>query len=163
MSETKDRKDKILNKLYKRRVEIDFSRKSGGRSGARTIAASLTCCRYCGHVFLENYITMLSCTNAPPTIDFRGRVIRRHYPITSWSLTSYLKALHAGSMAWDAIYWHVWAACIVFKVDDFMISALEVDRYVVEADAITIYQRYIHVYITCICCFIYIYYCIILL
>lgn len=29
LAETKDRKDKILNKLYKRRVELDFSRKTG--------------------------------------------------------------------------------------------------------------------------------------
>jgi len=30
---TKDKKDKILNKLYKRRVEIDYSRKSSSKSG----------------------------------------------------------------------------------------------------------------------------------
>ena len=43
LANTKDRKDKILNKLYKRRVELDFSRKSGAR-GEELIAASLTCC-----------------------------------------------------------------------------------------------------------------------
>ena len=45
---TRDRKDKILNKLYKRRVELDFSRKAGSRGGTRSIAASLTCCMHCG-------------------------------------------------------------------------------------------------------------------
>jgi hypothetical protein len=46
----------------------------------------------------------------------------------SFSLTFYLKTLHSGGMGWDSIYWHVWAACVVFRVEGVMISALEVDR-----------------------------------
>lgn len=140
---TKDRKDKILNKLYKRRVELDFSRKSGGKNGVRTIASALTCCRHCGNVYLDNYVSFLTCRRAPPTIDFRGQMTRQHYPLVAWSLTAYLKTLHAGNMAWEAIYWHVWAACVVFKVSNFMISALEVDRYTVEADALVIRRGFL--------------------
>jgi hypothetical protein len=44
-------------------------------------------------------------------------------------------------MGWDAIYWHVWAACVVFRADHVMISALEVDRYVVEPDGLLIRSR----------------------
>lgn len=47
----------------------------------------------------------------------------------------------AGGMGWDAIYWHVWAACVVFRVDGIMISALEVDRYVIEPDGLLIRAR----------------------
>ena len=133
LSQTIDRKDKILNKLYKRRVELDFSRRGGlrasngtlvnGSSGSsssssgsgRSIAASLTCCKYCGTVYLENYVTYLPCTEATPTITFRGSMVRRHSSIIRWSLTSYLKTLHSGGMNWEAIYWHVWAACTVMK------------------------------------------------
>mmetsp|Transcript_3749 Transcript_3749/g.5862 ORF Transcript_3749/g.5862 Transcript_3749/m.5862 type:complete len:925 (+) Transcript_3749:62-2836(+) len=156
LSETRDRKDKILTKLYKRRVELDFSRKgSTGRSGpagvastsssatsnasaTRTIAASLTCCSHCGLVYLDNYVSYLSCKKSPPTVDFRGQLASRHSAIVGWSLTFYLKTLHSGGMGWDAIYWHVWAACVVFRVDDVMISALEVDRYSVEPDGLLI-------------------------
>jgi hypothetical protein len=141
LAQTKDRKDKILNKLYKRRVELDFSRKSGSRGGTRTIAASLTCCRYCGCVYLDNCVSMLSCRSSPPAIDFRGRLARRHSAIIGWSLTAYLKTLHAGGMSWDAIYWHVWAACEVFRVADVMIDALEVDRYTIEPDGLLIRAR----------------------
>lgn len=130
-----------MNKLYKRRVELDFSRKSGTRSGLRTIAASLTCCRYCGFVYLDSCVASLACRTAPPVIDFRGRLARKHMAISGWSLTAYLKALHAGGMGWDAIYWHVWAACEVFQVADVMISALEVDRYTVEPDGLLIRTR----------------------
>lgn len=152
LSETRDRKDKILTKLYKRRVELDFSRKgsssssmpgSGSNSSKaggvmRTIAASLTCCRHCGCVYLDNHVALLSCKNSPPTIDFRGRLASRHTAIPGWSLTSYLKTLHAGGMGWDAIYWHVWAACTVLRADAVMVSALEVDRYTVEPDGVLI-------------------------
>ncbi len=150
----RDRKDKILSKLYKRRVELDFSRKGSTVKGLsmgsatsgfnRTIAASLTCCRYCGWVYLENYVGNLICRKSSPSIDFRGRLVSRHAAIPNWSLTSYLKTLHAGGMGWDAIYWHVWAACIVLKVDDVIISALEVDRYNVEPDGLLIKRWYVY-------------------
>lgn len=150
LSETKDRKDKILTKLYKRRVELDFSRKGstariGGASSApapttttRTIAASLTCCRHCGLVYLDNYVSLLTCRASPPSIDFRGQLASRHAAIVGWSLTSYLKTLHSGGMGWDAIYWYVWAACVVFRVENVMVSTLEVDRYTVEPDGLLI-------------------------
>jgi len=143
LAQTKDRKDKILNKLYKRRVELDFSRKSGARGGSRTIAASLTCCRYCGMVYLDNWVSMLTCRSSPPAVDYRGYLARRHAVITGWSLTSYLKTLHAGGMSWDAIYWHVWGACEVFLVGDVMVSALEVDRYTIEPDGLLIRSRWV--------------------
>ena len=138
LSVTKDRKDKILNKLYKRRVELDFSRKSNVRGGAnmKTIASSLTCCKYCGTVYLENYVASLTCLNSPPSIEFRGRLSRKHSAIPSWSLTSYLKALHAGGMTWEYIYWHVWSACVVFSVSNTIISARETDRYNIESDGL---------------------------
>lgn len=41
-------------------------------------------------------------------------------------------------MGWDAIYWHVWAACIVLRVEDIVISALETDRYGVEPEGLLI-------------------------
>jgi hypothetical protein len=105
-------------------------------TNSRTIAASLTCCKYCGSVYLDNYVNGLNCKNSSPTVDFRGHLASRHAAILNWSLTSYLKTLHAGGMAWDSIYWHVWAACIVFKVNKITISALEVDRYTIESDGL---------------------------
>ena len=196
LAQTRDRKDKILNKLYKRRVEIDFSRKGGnsriavgGTSNAsivtttnaaaaaavsttaslttnRAIAASLTCCRNCGLVYLDSYVSELTCRKASTAIDFRGGLVRRHTAIMGWSLTAYLKSLHVGGMSWEAIYWHVWAACVVLRppppasqqhsVHDrharavgvgegsnasAMISALEVDRYHIDINELHVYSR----------------------
>lgn len=138
---TKDRKDKILNKLYKRRVEIDFSRKSTGKNGVKTIATSLNCCKHCGNIYLDSYVNSLKCPSAPSSISFRGVLCQRHNPVSGWSLTAYLKALHIGGMGWDAIYWHVWASCIVLQASDIVISALEVDRYTISNDGLIISRK----------------------
>ena len=176
LAQSRDRKDKILNKLYKRRVEIDFSRKGGGtsrtsttstgtgfgQSSNRAIAASLTCCRNCGMVYLECFVSELTCRKANTVVDYRGGLVRRHSAIAGWSLTAYLKNLHVAGMSWEAIYWHVWAACIVMRPSrssvhhrrsgkginaaglipsSVMISALEVDRYYLESAELHIYSR----------------------
>lgn len=159
LTETKDRRDKILTKLYKRRVELDFSRRGNIRTPGKdlkdgvatvptkTIAASLTCCGHCGLVYLENYTNYLYCRDSPPNIDFRGSLSRQHSSIPGWSLTAYLKSLHSAGMPWDAIYWHVWAACTVLRVKSgnrpMMISLLETDRYTVETDGILVYENVI--------------------
>jgi hypothetical protein len=44
-------------------------------------------------------------------------------------------------MGWDSIYWHVWAACIILRVNDVTISALEVDRYTIEPDCMIIMKN----------------------
>lgn len=105
LATTKDKKEKILHKLYKRRVEIDFSRKAASKSSkVRSIASSLTCCMHCGTVYLENYEEYLSCTEAKAFVDFRGKICHYHFSIPNWSLTSYLKTLHAGGMNWVKVY-----------------------------------------------------------
>lgn len=92
-------------------------------------------------MYLDHYVSMLSCRNSFPSIEFRGKLARRHSAIPSWSLTAYLKTLHAGGMSWESIYWHVWAACVVFRSSDVMFSALEVDKYTLEQDGILLNPR----------------------
>lgn len=146
LAHTKDKKDKILNKLYKRRVEMDFSRKSS-RSGVKSLASTLTCCVTCGRIYLDAFGNQLVCIEAETAMDFRGRLVRRHSPSNDWSLTSYLKLLHAGGMNWESIYWYVWAACAVFSKGGAVFSANECSRYLCEADVVMINApRYCAVY-----------------
>lgn len=136
LANTTDRKDKILNKLYKRRVELDFSRKSGPRS---SIASSLTCCSSCHTMYLENYSTSLVCRKAEAVINFRGKPVRRHFAVNGWSLTSYLKSLHAHGLSWECIYWHVWGACTLFRINNEVVfCAAESYRYNVLEDGLSI-------------------------
>jgi hypothetical protein len=138
LATTKDRRDKIVNKLYKRRVEIDFSRKAPPRGGRRSIAASLSCCRQCGMVYLESWEKKLDCAAATAHVDFRGRLVKRHMSVSGWSLTNYLKSLHIGGMSWEYIYWHVWASCQVVAAGNITVSLLEIWRYNIETDGLTL-------------------------
>jgi hypothetical protein len=134
---TRDRKDKILNKLYKRRVELDFSRKSSGPKSLRSIATSLTCCKNCFTMYLDNYSSALVCRNAAAAVDFRGKLVRRHESVLDWSLTNYLKALHGtGGLSWEQIYWHVWSSCLVIRYDEIVFSLSEIQRYSLESDGL---------------------------
>ena len=45
-------------------------------------------------------------------------------------------------MNWEAIYWHVWAACQVFRTNYVSISALETDKYDLEDDGVLINIKY---------------------
>ena len=117
-------------------------------------------------MYLDSYVSELTCRKASTAIDFRGGLVRRHAAIVGWSLTAYLKSLHVGGMSWEAIYWHVWAACIVLRppplasqqhpVHDrnarsfgvgegsnasVMISALETDRYHIDINELHVYSR----------------------
>ncbi len=116
---------------------MDFSRKTS-RSGVKSLAATLTCCVTCGKIYLDSFSSQLVCEDAETSVDFRGRLVHRHTPAGDWSLTSYLKLLHAGGMNWESIYWYVWSACAVFQKDGVVFSALEWQRYRCEAGVISV-------------------------
>ncbi|CAB1107159.1 unnamed protein product [Ectocarpus sp. CCAP 1310/34] len=51
---------------------------------------------------------MMSCRAAPPTVSFRGQLLRRHEPLSPWSLTRTVTSLHRKGMSWTAVYWFLW-------------------------------------------------------
>ncbi|CAM9596141.1 unnamed protein product [Ectocarpus sp. 4 AP-2014] len=50
----------------------------------------------------------MSCRAAPPTVSFRGQLLRRHEPLSPWSLTRTVTYLHRKGMSWTAVYWFLW-------------------------------------------------------
>lgn len=131
-------------------MELDFSRK--GQKGTRSIATSLTCCQNCSVVFSDLFVNFLICKKGQPVVDFHGRLVRRHQPLPDWSLTSYLKALHTASMSWEAIYWHVYGICTVFRVNDITFSASDSFRYTLDSDGISIIPSRYPIHISFISC-----------
>ena len=105
-----DAKDKLLPKLYKRRLELDFRHSS--KSNKRDILK----CRHCDRLYPAWAQTKLSCAKAPPRIDRRGHLCLRHEPVEErWSLTEYVGELHAAGMPWEEVYWNMWAATHIFR------------------------------------------------
>ncbi|CAM9547483.1 unnamed protein product [Ectocarpus sp. 13 AM-2016] len=98
----KDRKDKLLSRVHKKRIEIDFRDRSPHSDNA------IHCCRHCGGLFSEKVRDVMSCRAAPPTVSFRGQLLRRHEPLSPWSLTRTVTSLHRKGMNWTAVYWFLW-------------------------------------------------------
>ncbi|CAM9300693.1 unnamed protein product [Ectocarpus sp. 12 AP-2014] len=98
----KDRKDKLLSRVHKKRIEIDFRDRSPHSDNA------IHCCRHCGGLFSEKVRGVMSCRAAPPTVSFRGQLLRRHEPLSPWSLTRTVTSLHRKGMTWTAVYWFLW-------------------------------------------------------
>eukprot|EP01031_Cornospumella_fuschlensis_P029075 gene29075-35089_t len=137
----RDKKDKLLSKLYKRRVELDFSRKAS-KDKIKSIASCLTCCRHCGILYPQTASSYLTCRSSPPALTARGELATSHSPLPHWSLTAYLKGLHGGGMGWEGIYFHVWAACVVLRGGSAGgITLLETDRFTIEPDGVTIHPN----------------------
>ena len=137
LADFRDKKDKMLSKLYKRRLELDFRNPSpsgerrdkqsdlltvalAGDGASATNAAALASsvhmaahskicfCKWCGKLFHSGASHLLPCSMAPLTVDFRGNMATRHVVTEGWSLTECVSRLHKNGMAWEEIYWLLW-------------------------------------------------------
>ena len=121
LSVLEDRKEKLLPKLYKRRLEIDFRHRAESSTQQRKESSSSSSkiqkCRYCGKLYPSWAQDKLPCSMAPTKVDERGRLSRRHAPQTGkWSLTDHVAALHStDGMSWEQIYWLMWGVTHVFQ------------------------------------------------
>ncbi|CAM9777974.1 unnamed protein product [Scytosiphon promiscuus] len=98
----RDRKDKLLSRVHKKRIELDFRDRSPHSDNA------ISCCRHCAGLFSEKVRDVMTCRAAPPTVSFRGRLVRRHEALLPWSLTRTVTSLHRRGMSWTAVYWFLW-------------------------------------------------------
>lgn len=74
LAELRDKKDKLLSKLYKRRLEIDFRHPMPESLASLGASVSRICsCKWCGKLFHSGAVHVLTCDKAPLTVDFRVR------------------------------------------------------------------------------------------
>ncbi|CAM9139472.1 unnamed protein product [Phaeothamnion confervicola] len=100
LARARDRRDKLLSRVFKKRIELDFR--------DRSVSNTVLCCRYCRRLYPESAAATLSCAAAPPVIDFRGAIVRRHDRLRPWSLTQLVTSLHRRGMSWTQVYWLLW-------------------------------------------------------
>uniref|UniRef100_A0A7S1XVF4 SANT and BTB domain-containing protein n=1 Tax=Phaeomonas parva TaxID=124430 RepID=A0A7S1XVF4_9STRA len=99
---TRDKRDKLLSKLYKKRIEMDFRERQKG------VPHSISACRYCLQPFATKSEAQLRCPAAPISVDFAGGLVARHAPAGGWSLTKFVGGLHNKGISWERIYWYLW-------------------------------------------------------
>ncbi|KAJ8614539.1 hypothetical protein CTAYLR_000838 [Chrysophaeum taylorii] len=113
-----DKKDKLLPKLYKRRLEIDFRHRGADdeKGSSSKKSPRVLRCRYCHRLYPEWAQRLLPCAEAPRAVDVRGELAARHSPVVErWSLTEHVGNLHADGMSWAEIYWVMWGVAHVFR------------------------------------------------
>lgn len=93
-----DRKDKLLSKLYMKRLEQMFESDDN----------SLFCCVSCRCLYTSAQRGSMECSKAKVFVDFHGNAISRHVPDRSWSLNKFIQTLREQGMAWRSIYWRLW-------------------------------------------------------
>ena len=107
----RDRRDKLLSRLYKKRIELDFRERK--RSAAHTISA----CRHCFTPFSTRSAARLRCPVAPLCVAHDGACAAHHAPAAGWSLTRFVGALRAADVRWEQIYWYLWALVHPFRCE----------------------------------------------
>lgn len=99
LDELKDRKDKLISKLYMKKLEIML----GDENNA------LFRCVYCNKLFTRAQKTWMICSKAKIFIDFHGTVIAEHVADRSWDANKFIYFLRQqGGLSWREIHWKIW-------------------------------------------------------
>jgi hypothetical protein len=113
LSALHDKRGRLLPKLFKRRLELDFRNPPlDAKRGAGL--SKICCCKWCGQLYHYAAAPLLVCSLAPVAVGFRGDVRSRHAPQLDWSLTECVSRLHRHGMGWEDIYWLLWGVSHVF-------------------------------------------------
>ena len=100
LDEIKERKDKLLSKLYIKKLELLLEDENN----------SLFRCVYCNKLFTRAQKAWMVCAKAKIFIDFHGNVIAEHVADRSWDSNKFISFLrHQGSLSWREVYWKIWA------------------------------------------------------
>jgi len=103
LDEIKDRKDKLLSKLYMKKLELLLEDENH----------TLLRCVYCHKLFTRAQKSWMVCSKANIFIDFHGTVIAEHVSDRSWDINKFIHYLRQqGALSWKEIYYKIWAHLI---------------------------------------------------
>jgi hypothetical protein len=99
LDELKDRKDKLISRLYMKKLELMLSDESN----------TLFRCVYCNKLYTRAQKAWMICSRAKIFIDFHGTVIAEHVADRSWDANKFIHYLRQqGNLSWREIYWKIW-------------------------------------------------------
>jgi hypothetical protein len=100
LDEEKDRKDKLISKIYMKKLEIMLEDENN----------TLFRCIYCNKLFTRGQKAIMVCSKANIFIDFHGTVIAEHVADRSWDINKFIHYLRQqGALGWREINWKMWA------------------------------------------------------
>jgi hypothetical protein len=105
LDEVKDRKDKLVGKLFVAKLKMMLEDES----------KVLNKCVYCSKLFTNAQREWMVCEKAKIFIDFHGKVIAEHVPDRNWDINKFIMFLETQGLTWRDIYWKVWGRLISFQ------------------------------------------------
>jgi hypothetical protein len=104
----RDRKDKIVGRLFQKKIEQLLTRDDG--------ANTLLRCSVCDKLYTNKQAQWATCLKAPIHIDYHGQVISKHVPHQRWNVNMYLVNLKKRcNLTWREIYWRCWGLVHTFS------------------------------------------------
>lgn len=105
LDEVKDRKDKLLSKIYMKKLEELLEDENN----------TLSRCVYCNKLYTARQNEWMVCEKATIFIDFHGNVIAEHVPDRNWQANKFLLYLKEQGLTWKEIYWRIWGRLPFFS------------------------------------------------
>ena len=104
LDELIDRKDKLLSKLYMKKLEILLEDENH----------ALFRCVYCNKLFTREQKNWSICSKTNIFIDFHGRVIAEHVADRFWDTNKFIHYLRQQcNLSWKEIYYKIWSHFVV--------------------------------------------------
>lgn len=105
LDEVKDRKDKLVSKIYMKKLEELLEDENN----------ILSRCVYCNNLYTASQNERMVCEKARIFIDFHGNVIAEHVPDRNWQVNKFLMYLKDQNLTWKEIYWRIWGRLPFFS------------------------------------------------
>jgi hypothetical protein len=105
LDEVNDRKDKLVSKIYMKKLEELLEDESN----------VLSRCVYCNKLYTAAQNEWMVCEKARIFIDFHGNVIAEHVPDRNWQANKFLLYLKDQGLSWKEIYWRIWGRLPFFS------------------------------------------------
>ncbi|XP_063878108.1 SANT and BTB domain regulator of class switch recombination-like [Scylla paramamosain] len=104
----RDRRDRILNKLYARFLQALCDVSPSPSRGIFKTAGTLYRCCDCGQLVTREVERLVTCVASNTIVTATGQVYYSHTRDGNWSLTDHVKQLKLDLKTWRLVYWRLW-------------------------------------------------------
>lgn len=131
----------LMSRIYKAKIQLEFhcysqekqyKRKENLKESKRV--AFVSCCKYCGKVFVSSSQTRSQCRFTPQrqVIGKRGEFLPTNFcePSSDWSFTNFLTLLYKDKrVEYGEIYWRLWTTATVVRTACGKLISVNSDSY----------------------------------
>ena len=108
LSSLKDKKDKLLSKIYHKKLEALMQEHDA-------TGKQLFRCVNCNLLYTEQQEKWMTCDKAKIIIDSHGEAISQHLSDKYFDMFNFFEFMKKEGLTWKQIFWKIWASMQTFK------------------------------------------------